>query len=199
MRKYIILFFSGLLLLAACKKTPAGIIKPDEMASLLTDIHLADGSMINIPQIPDSIYKYGMGKYLQIFKKHHVDSAQFRQSFKYYTLYPDKLVSIYDEVLKQLTAKSDSINSLIAKNNTANIGKGARPATPVNGKYMPGSTRPQPPGGAPMEPAHPPLPAKPGVPANGAPLKQQMMERLRQHNDSIQKRNLKNSHAVPVE
>lgn len=197
MRKYIILFFSGLLLLVACKRTPGGIIKPDEMASLLTDVHLADGSMVSIPQIPDSIYKYGMGKYLDIFKKHHVDSAQFRQSYKYYTMHPDELVSIYDEVLKKLVAKSDSINSLIAKNNTAQMKKNKQ-ANPVNGKYVPGSTNPQP-GGAPMEPTHPPLPAKPGVPGNGELLKQQqMMEKLRQHRDSIQRRNLKNSHAVPV-
>lgn len=185
MRKYIILFFSGLLLMAACKKTPEGIIKPDEMASLLTDVHLADGSMINIPQIPDSIYKYGMGKYLDVFKKHHVDSAQFRKSYKYYTLHPDKLVSIYDVVLKKLTAKSDSINALIARNNVAQS-KG----NPANGKMAPtGST------GAHPQPASPAT----GATGNVAPLKPEMLEKLRQHRDSILKKNLKNRHAVSVQ
>jgi hypothetical protein len=190
MRKYIILFFSGLLVLAACKRTPEGIIKPDEMASVLTDVHLADGSMINIPQIPDSIYKYGMGKYLDIFKKHHIDSAQFRKSYKYYTMHADELVSIYDVVLKKLTAKSDSINALIAKNNTAQS-----KSNPANGKMVPtGSTGAQPAG----VPTPPSSPATTGATGNVAPLKPEMLEKLRQHRDSMLRKNLKNSHALPA-
>jgi len=184
MRKYIILFFSGLLLMAACKKAPEGIIKPDEMASVLTDVHLADGSMINIPQIPDSIYKYGMGKYLDIFKKHHIDSAQFRRSYKYYTLHPDDLVSIYDVVLKKLTAKSDSINALIAKNNIAQS-----KSNPANGKMIPAGSTGAP---APSSPAT-------GATGNVAPLKPEMLEKLRQHRDSMLKKNLKNPHAVSAQ
>jgi len=190
MHKYIILFFSGLLLLVACKKTPEGIIKPDEMASVLTDVHLADGSMINIPQIPDSIYKYGMGKYLEIFKKHHIDSAQFRSSYKYYTLHPDELVSIYDVVLKKLTVKSDSINALIAKNNTAQS-----KANPANGKIAPVGPTGAPPAGAAAQPSSP---AQTGATGNVVPLKPEMLEKLRQHRDSMLKKNLKNSHALPA-
>lgn len=190
MHKYIILFFSGLLLLVACRKTPEGIIKPDEMASVLTDVHLADGSMINIPQIPDSIYKYGMGKYLEIFKKHHIDSAQFRSSYKYYTLHPDELVSIYDVVLKKLTVKSDSINALIAKNNTAQS-----KANPANGKIAPVGPTGAPPAGAAAQPSSP---AQTGATGNVVPLKPEMLEKLRQHRDSMLKKNLKNSHALPA-
>jgi len=192
MRKYIILFFSGLLLLNACKKAPEGIISPDVMTNLLTEVHLADGAIGNIPQIPDSIYKYGMGKYLEIFKKYHTDTAQFRKSYKYYTMHPDQMVSIYDAVLKKLTAKNDSVTALIAKNNTAQMKKNKNmPANPVGGKYTPGSTVPQ--------PMHPPVPAKPGVPETGMPLKRQMMERMQLHRDSMLKKLSKKPHAVPLQ
>ncbi len=186
MRKYIIVFFSGLLLLFACSKTPGEILKPDVMANLLTDIHLTDGSMINIPQIPDSIYKYGMGSYLQVFKKYNTDSAQFRKSYRYYTYHPDELVNIYDEVLKKLTLKSDSVTALIAKNNKAQMKKNNQ-ANPAGGKFVP----PNPAHPQPGQLMHPPLPAKPGVPANNISLKQQMLQRMRAHRDSMIKKNTK--------
>lgn len=200
MRKYIILFFLGMLLLLSCKKAPEGIIKPDVMANLLTEVHLADGSMLNIPQVPDSIYKYGMGKYLEIFKKYHTDSAQFRKSFKYYTIHPDEMVAIYDVVLKKLTAKSDSVTALIAKNNTSQFNKnGAGKA--VGGKYAPtGSKQPQPTRPVPGGPAQPSLQAKPGVPPSGPLIKEQIKQRLRMRmrQDSIMKKHSKKAHVVPV-
>ncbi|MGZ3752375.1 MAG: DUF4296 domain-containing protein, partial [Mucilaginibacter sp.] len=76
MHKYNKLFFSVLIFLAACKGsgTPGGIIKQDQMTGLLTEIHIADGSMYNVIQVPDSLYKYGTARYLAIFKKYHTDS-----------------------------------------------------------------------------------------------------------------------------
>jgi hypothetical protein len=112
MRKYITLFFSVTFFLFACKgsKSPGGIIKHDQMVSLLTDVHIVDGSLYTIPQAPDSLYKYGKVAYLDIFKKHHTDSVQFRISLKYYATQPIELQAIYDQVLKNLNQKTDSLN-----------------------------------------------------------------------------------------
>jgi len=66
MRKYNSLFFSVLIFLVACggDKIPKEIIGGDKMVQLLTEVHIIDGSMYNVMQVPDSLYKYGSGKYL---------------------------------------------------------------------------------------------------------------------------------------
>ncbi|HTD98348.1 MAG TPA: DUF4296 domain-containing protein [Mucilaginibacter sp.] len=117
MHKYYSLFFSVLLFLAACRggSTPTGIIKQQQMTDLLTEIHIIDGSMYSVMQAPDSLYKYGTAKYLATFKKFHTDSAQFRKSFKYYAVNPEKLYAIYEQVTINLKQKTDSLNKLNQK------------------------------------------------------------------------------------
>ena len=123
MHKYKSLFFSLFLFLYACSgdTIPDNIIKPDAMTALLTEVHLADGSMYNIMQLPDSLYKYGTGKYMKIFKNFHTDSVQFKNSMHYYTSRPDLLLTIFQNVTVNLKQKSDSLNKLnqqqIAKDN----------------------------------------------------------------------------------
>jgi hypothetical protein len=117
MHKYNSLFFSVLLFLAACKgtKTPQGIIKEERMAALLTEVHIIDGTMYTVMQMPDTLYKYGTGKYLAIFKKFHTDSVQFKNSFKYYSIHPEMMETIYEEVVINLKQKTDSLNKLNQK------------------------------------------------------------------------------------
>ncbi len=114
MRIYIGLFFSALLFLAACSgdSPPSGILERQRMINLLVEVHLADGSLYNQQQLPDSLYKYGAARYLSIFKKLHTDSIQFRKSFKYYTTRPEQLQAMYDEVSQSLKKKNDSINKI---------------------------------------------------------------------------------------
>lgn len=90
------------------------------MVSLLTDLHIIDGSMYNVvSQNPDTLYKYGTGKYLALFKRYHVDSAQFRRSLNYYADKPVELEKIYDLVLARIKEKTDSINKKLLKNPNA--------------------------------------------------------------------------------
>ena len=114
MHKYKTLFFSLLLLLYACggNDIPNGVIKPYQMASLLTEVHMADGAMYNVMQLPDSLYKYGTDRYLKLFKSFHTDSVQFKKSMQYYCSNPELLVAIYDQVTTNLKQKSDSINKI---------------------------------------------------------------------------------------
>ena len=119
MRKYIILFFTISFFLLACNKNkPAKpIIDQPHMVSLLTELLIVDGSMYNVSNVPDSMYKYGFGKYQALFKKHHTDSAQFNRSFKYYTTNESELLLIMDKVQDNLKIKSDSINNIQLKKN----------------------------------------------------------------------------------
>ena len=79
---------------------------------------MVDGSLYNIPQNPDSLFKYGTGRYLVLFKKFHTDSAQFRKSVGYYATQPDELQIMYDQVSKNLAHTTDSLNKsqLIIRN-----------------------------------------------------------------------------------
>jgi len=114
MRKYITLFFLVTLFLFACggSKTPAGILDRQHMISVLTDITIVDGSLYNYGANPDSVYKYGTGKYLALFKMHHIDSAEFSKSLNYYSTKPTEIAGIFDDVSKILKQKTDSLNNL---------------------------------------------------------------------------------------
>ncbi len=114
MHKYNKLFFSVLIFLIACKgnKAPDGIIQEEQMTNLLTDIHIVDGSMYNMMQTPDTLYKYGTDKYRVLFKKYHTDSTQFKKSFKYYNVHPDRLQLMYEQIVKNIKKKSDSVTLL---------------------------------------------------------------------------------------
>lgn len=118
MHKYITLFFSVTFFLSACKggKGHSEIIGHDRMISLLTELHIVDGGMYLVTPAPDSLYKYGTDRYLKLFKRYHVDSAQFRASMKYYTTQPVELAAMYTQVLVNLKQKTDSVNKIVQKN-----------------------------------------------------------------------------------
>jgi hypothetical protein len=116
MRFYKILFSLLLLFLIACQHdaAPDNLIKEDQFVPLLVDIHLADGYLSTKPQLPDSLSYYGNGMYAEIFKKHQVDSVQFKKSFEYYSAHLEQMSQIYKNVVDQLTAKNDSITKKLA-------------------------------------------------------------------------------------
>jgi hypothetical protein len=123
MHKYLTLFFSVTLFLCACKSDnpPKGLIKPDVMAGLLTEIHLIDGRLYTGLQTPDTLYKYGMGNYLAAFERFHTDSGAFKKSLNYYANYPDKISAIYDKVDERIKALSDSINKIQTQKRQADL------------------------------------------------------------------------------
>lgn len=139
MSRYLGLFFSALLLLCSCNDNrPEGILDEKQMIAVLTDVHITNGTMLALSAAPDTVYKYGTGRYLNVFKNHHIDSAQFNKSLRYYASNPDELMSIYDEVQKKLQVKSDSLNKIFQKataaKNKQNINK------PVVGSFRQADT-----------------------------------------------------------
>lgn len=128
MRIYKVLFFLGLLGLMACgKSVPSGIIPPDEMAPLIADLHIVDGTLYNKAQTADTLYKYGSGSYSLVFKMHHIDSAQFNKSFRYYVNKQPKLfVEVYSKAIAIIQAKYDSVGAIKPKNSIQ-----AAPALPA--------------------------------------------------------------------
>jgi hypothetical protein len=122
MRKHIILFFSALLFLFACKqdKNAKDILNEDDMARILTEVHLVDGSLA-VQAGGDSLYKYGTGRYIYLFKQYHLDTGKFKRSMRYYTTHPDVLIKIYDVVSKNIQTKYDSINKFVTAENAKKL------------------------------------------------------------------------------
>jgi hypothetical protein len=114
MKKYISLFFSLSLVLYACRGNRAAeeIIDSQRMTSLLADLHVVDGGLYGVRQMPDSLFKYGSVRYLNLFNKYHTDSIKFRKSLAYYTSKPPLLQAMYIVILRKLQQRSDSLNKL---------------------------------------------------------------------------------------
>jgi hypothetical protein len=125
MQKYISLFFS-VLLFAACKPAatlPPNIIEEPKMIRLLTDLHITDGELYSVTPVPDTLYRYGREKYVDLFKRHHVTEQQFNDSYNYYSKDPAKIQAIYESVDKVLQAKLDSIRTPAKKAGQSNTQK----------------------------------------------------------------------------
>lgn len=101
MTKYIYIAFLALSL-AACgsekkEKIPAGILPKEKMIAVITDLHVAEAA-INLNLLrPDSLY--------DVYEKNKITKQQYDSSFKYYSLNPEKLVEIYNEVLNEISKK----------------------------------------------------------------------------------------------
>ncbi|MDF2431531.1 MAG: hypothetical protein JWP44_1162 [Mucilaginibacter sp.] len=120
MHKYIALFFSVTFFLTACKGShPEGIIDHNRMIRLLTEVHIVDGSLYSVSQSPDSLYKYGVGSYVALFKRFHTDTTQFKKSMAYYTTQPTELQEMYVQVQQILKQKTDSLNKVQQNMNQA--------------------------------------------------------------------------------
>lgn len=91
---------------AACSvKMPEGVIKPAEMEDLLYDYHLAQ-------VITNDYSKNSYEKKLHInyvFEKHGTTKEQFDSSLVWYTRYPKRMVRIYSNLEKRLTAELEAM------------------------------------------------------------------------------------------
>lgn len=92
-----------LLVLPACVKVeiPPDVLPPEQMASILVDIHLLEGRrsgdkvLYSENHLMEDYYK-------AIFEKHSITDEQYRRSHHFYTQYPDLFSKIYDQVIEDL-------------------------------------------------------------------------------------------------
>lgn len=112
MRFYLILFFCVCLFFTSCKDDrgiPKDVLPEHAMAELLTDIHIVDGSLYDLPQTPDTLAKHSLGLYMGVFRAHHIDTALFTKSIKFYTSRPELMTEIYTGITARLQKKIDSL------------------------------------------------------------------------------------------
>lgn len=142
MGKYISLFFCALIILCSCNDNkPKDVLDEQAMINVLADVHLANGTLLQLSAAPDTLYKYGTGRYQNVFKNHHTDSAQFNKSLKYYASEPDKLLAVYDETLKKLQKKADSLSKVFQKETEAKAKQNKKDGTVTGTFNKPDTTR----------------------------------------------------------
>lgn len=117
---------------------PKGIIAPDKMGKVLTDLHLADAvSNQNFPVKggSDSITWKNKSFRNLILRKYHIDTAIFNRSFYYYVQRPAEMDSIYARMITDLSrlqtrlslenAKKIKVNATKNKSDTGKTKKSA--------------------------------------------------------------------------
>lgn len=102
----------GIWLLSACTapedKRPDNLIPDDQMADILTEVHLAEAqvSRLSLRSIDSSNIAY---KHLesQILKKFGVDTATYRKSYIFYSSHPANMEAIYQRVTGKLKKQTE--------------------------------------------------------------------------------------------
>lgn len=79
---------------------PEGILPEEVMAEMLSEVHLLDGYISNMPS--DSAKKVIDPLYNQLFSKYGLDSVSFTRNVDYYLGNPISTQSTYDRVIENL-------------------------------------------------------------------------------------------------
>ncbi len=83
---------------------PNDVLSKQEIISVLVDIHLAQ-SAVNKNLLTDSV-RYGMKEYTPfILSSHHITKEKYETSIAFYTLHPDLIEEVYQEVINELSKK----------------------------------------------------------------------------------------------
>jgi uncharacterized protein DUF4296 len=89
---------------------PSEIIRPDTMAELMANIHIAE-STIMLNRINDRQTERNAVYIRSVLDDNGIDTSRFRNSFDYYTLHPALFSEIYDKVIEKLNEKKALQNS----------------------------------------------------------------------------------------
>lgn len=113
-RKGIALFMSLNLLLSACsedEKPPQGTLSEEQMAVILTDIHLAESRVnrLQLRSLDSSLMIFNKLK-SDIWKKYKVDTLAYRESYSYYMTHPQIMSRIYENVNRKVEKREKNNN-----------------------------------------------------------------------------------------
>jgi hypothetical protein len=109
-----LIYFIAIITIVSCsgkEDRPKGIIPPEKMAVILSDIYLAEYKAGNIGLKYDSSKTVLHHYELKIFEEHNTNDSIYKESFKYYLEHPQKLESIYDIVIDTVSLRSQVKNA----------------------------------------------------------------------------------------
>jgi len=107
------------------KKVPEGILPQKEIVELMTEVHILDGYIANIPV--DSAKKVIDPLYEELFSKYGLDSSSFTKNVDYYFGDPTLTVKTYDQVVKSLEKRertyysTDSLKNVITQDSLRRV------------------------------------------------------------------------------
>jgi hypothetical protein len=107
-----LLLFASILLFSFCDrrdKVPPGIIPPEKMSLILTDLSIAEGIMTTEFILGDSAKKMAPYLYDDVLAKHGTPRKDFLSSLDFYLLHPEKLDHVYDRVLETLSKMESNL------------------------------------------------------------------------------------------
>jgi hypothetical protein len=80
---------------------PEGIIEPDSMVTLLTDIHIFQANL-QLGYFQNDSANASHKAFLDILEKHNLSQEDYNESIRFYTFHPVLLDSVYEKVLNNL-------------------------------------------------------------------------------------------------
>lgn len=107
-------YIIAILTIVSCsgkEERPKGIIAPEKMAVILSDIYLAEYKAANIGLKQDSSRVILRHYELKIFDDHGTNDSIYKESFKYYLEHPDQLEIVYEIVIDTVSLREQVRNS----------------------------------------------------------------------------------------
>ena len=104
-----LLYFLLLIFLSGCTLRPWGVLSQEKMVAVLLDVHIVEATIKTLDSNSKRIEKQEY--YNTMFAKHGITKEQFDHSLEWYSRYPNRLVTIYDEVkiqAEQLQARVEA-------------------------------------------------------------------------------------------
>ena len=103
-----------MLLFTGCvtdEKQPEDTMSEEQMATILTDIHLAESRVnrLQLRSLDSSLMIFNKLK-SDIWKKYKVDTVAYRKSYDYYMTRPEMMTRIYEKVNKNVEIREKTNN-----------------------------------------------------------------------------------------
>ena len=122
MGRFLVLFFICVLFSFCIDERPRGVIPREKMASVLTDLHIANAYVTSAgvdkaKQDVELVYR-------SMYRKHATDSITIRKSINYYAQQPEVLKEIYKQVksnLNELEKAEQKKQSVLKKRRQADL------------------------------------------------------------------------------
>ncbi|TDE13909.1 DUF4296 domain-containing protein [Dyadobacter psychrotolerans] len=93
------------------EKPPKDTLSQEQMASILTDIHIAESRVtrMQLKSSDSSLMVFNKLKQ-DIWKKYKVDTLNYRNSYTFYMTHPKQMSQIYEKVNKKIESREKSNN-----------------------------------------------------------------------------------------
>lgn len=107
-------YLVAILIIVSCtqkNEIPKGILPPEKMANILSQIYEAEHKATNIGLKYDS-QKVVLRHYeLMILEQNNTNDSIYKESFTYYLEHPEKLETVYDIVIDSMSLREQVIEA----------------------------------------------------------------------------------------